>query len=200
MIKKQASLLVFTKTPIPGSVKTRLVPVTGEARAAAIHTELLRRTLATARRSSIRDMELWCAPTTEHRTLRDYAGFFALTLKTQTGTDLGERMCFAMEQALEANRRVALIGSDCIDLTAADIDLALDQLAAGSDVVLGPALDGGYYLVGLSRLYRQLFSGIEWGTDRVLRETRERVAQSGLKLYELPARRDFDRPKDLRYL
>ena len=109
-------------------------------------------------------------------------------------------MCFAMEQALRVYRHVALVGSDCMDLAVADIDLALEQLVAGNDVVLGPALDGGYYLIGLSRLYRQLFTGIEWGTDRVLEETRERVAQSGLKLYELPVRRDLDRPEDLRYL
>jgi glycosyltransferase A (GT-A) superfamily protein (DUF2064 family) len=86
-----------------------------------------------------------------------------------------------------------------MDLAASDINLAMEQLAAGTDVVLGPALDGGYYLVGISGLYRQLFAGIKWGTDRVLQDTRERVAQLGLKLYELPVRRDLDRPEDLHY-
>ena len=160
----------------------------------------MQRTLETVRASTADDIELWCTPTTQHPVLLDLADRFSLSLQTQAGAGLGERMCFAMEQALQVYRRVALVGSDCVDLAEADIDIALEQLAAGTDVVLGPAHDGGYYLVGLSRLYRQLFAGIKWGTDRVLEDTRKRVAQSGLKLYELPVRRDLDRPEDLRYL
>ena len=193
-------MLVFTRAPVPGQVKTRLLSVMDAQRAAAIQAGLLQRTLETARRSTADDIELWCTPTTHHPVLRDLERRFPLALRRQTGADLGERMSSAMEQTLERYRRVALVGSDCMDLAAADIDLALEQLAAGIDVVLGPALDGGYYLVGLSGLHPQLFAGIEWGTNRVLEETRERVAQSGLKLYELPARRDLDRPEDLRYL
>ena len=200
IISQKTALLVFTRTPDPGSVKTRLLSVMDAQRAVTIQAGLLQRTLETARASTADNIELWCTPTTQHPVLLELKDRFSLTLQTQAGADLGERMCFAMEQALRAYRHVALIGSDCMDLAAADIDLALEQLAAGTDVVLGPALDGGYYLVGLSRLYRQLFAGIKWGTDRVLEETRERVAQSGLKLHELPVRRDLDRPEDLRYL
>lgn len=199
-VEQKTALLVFTRTPDPGSVKTRLLSVMDAPRAAAIQAGLLQRTLETARASTTDDIELWCTPTTHHPLLLELEDRFSLALRAQAGAGLGERMCFAMEQALRGYRHVALIGSDCMDLAAADIDLAMEQLAAGIDVVLGPALDGGYYLIGLSRLYRQLFTGIEWGTDRVLEETRERVAQSGLKLFELPARRDLDRPEDLRYL
>ena len=123
-----------------------------------------------------------------------------MALRTQTGADLGERMYFAMEQTLDNYRHVMLAGSDCIDLAVADLDLAREKLVEGYDVVLGPSLDGGYHLIGLSRLYRELFTGIEWGTDRVLQDTRERVAQLDLKLYELPERRDLDRPEELKYL
>ena len=118
----------------------------------------------------------------------------------QDGADLGERMFFAMEQALKTCRHALLIGGDCIDLDVSDIDLALDNLSGGCDIVLGPAHDGGYYLIGLSRPYRQLFTEVEWGTERVLQVTRERVALLNLKLYKLPVRRDLDRPEDLRYL
>ena len=199
-IKQDTALLVFTRTPVPGQVKTRLLSVMDAQQAAAIQVELLQRTLDAARGSRVDHIELWCTPTTQHPVLRDLEHRFSLTLRTQQGEDLGVRMCFAMEQALERYRHVVLVGSDCIDLVTADIDLALEQLAAGTDVVLGPAMDGGYYLVGLSRSCGQLFAGIEWGTGRVLRDTRGRVAQSGLSLYELPARRDLDRPDDLRYL
>ena len=199
-VEQKTALLVFTRTPDPGSVKTRLLSVMDAQRAVAIQAGLLQRTLETARASTADDIELWCTPTTQHPVLLEFEDRFSLTLRPQAGADLGERMCFAMEQALQVYRHVALVGSDCMDLAAADIDIALGQLAAGTDVVLGPALDGGYYLVGLSRLYRQLFAGIKWGTDQVLEDTRERVAQLGLRLYELPARRDLDRPEDLRYL
>ena len=192
-------MLVFTRTPHPGSVKTRLLSVMDAPRAAAIQVDLLQRTLETARASAVNDIELWCTPTTQHPVLLELEDRFSTTLRKQSGAGLGERMHFAMEQALGGYRHVALIGSDCMDLAASDIDLAVEQLAAGTDVVLGPALDGGYYLVGLSRHYRQLFADIEWGTDKVLQATRERVAQLGLTLYELPPRRDLDRPEDLDY-
>ena len=198
-VERKTALLVFTRTPDPGSVKTRLLSVMDAPRAAAIQAGLLQRTLETARASAADAIELWCTPTTQHPVLLELEDRFSLALRTQSGAGLGERMCSALEQALGRYRHVALVGSDCMDLAAADIDLALEQLAAGTDVVLGPALDGGYYLIGLSRLYRQLFAGIEWGTNRVLEETRERAVRPGLKLFELPVRRDLDRPEDLRY-
>ncbi|MCY4339605.1 MAG: TIGR04282 family arsenosugar biosynthesis glycosyltransferase [Gammaproteobacteria bacterium] len=198
-IIEQTALLVFTKTPIPGAVKTRLLSVMDAQQAAAIHTELLRFTLEVARRSAASAVELWCTPTRQHPLLQDLARRFAVTLQTQSGADLGARICAAMTQTLASYRHVLLVGSDCIDLSPEDINLALEQLAAGSDVALGPAFDGGYYLIGLSRPQRRLFEGINWGTDRVLQQTRKRVAQLGLSLFELPQRRDLDRPEDLRY-
>ena len=200
IIEKAAVLLVFTRTPVPGRVKARLLPAIDIAQAVTIHVELLRRTLETASHSSAVDIELWCTPTTRHPVLSDLEEMYSLTLQTQTGADLGERMCFAMEQAMDHYRQALLIGSDCVDLTTGDIDLALEKMNQGYDVVLGPASDGGYYLIGLTRLYRQLFMDIAWGTDAVLGKTRERVAQLRLQLYELPERHDIDRPEDLRYM
>lgn len=198
-IIERSALLVFTKTPIPGHVKTRLLSVMEAEQAADIHNELLRYTLDTACNSAVDEIELWCTPSSRHPLLFDLGRRFSLRLRTQSGADLGARMCFAMERALESYRHVILIGSDCIDLTPEDINLAREQLAAGRDVVLGPALDGGYYLIGLSGLHRRLFDGIEWGSDRVLQQTRRRISQLGLSLYELPERRDLDRPEDLHW-
>ena len=200
IIETTARLLVFTRTPVSGGVKTRLSSALGDQEAVAVHTGLLRRTLEQARRTRIADIELWCTPTTRHPVLADLGENFAVELCMQAGADLGERMYFAMEQTLKTCRHALLIGSDCINLSDADIDLALDKLVEGYDVVLGPAFDGGYYLIGLSRLQRQLFTDIAWGTERVLPVTRERAAQLELKLFELPVRRDLDRPEDLRYL
>ena len=199
-VERKTALLVFTRTPDPGNVKTRLLSVMDAPRAAAIQAGLLQRTLETARASAADDIELWCTPTTQHPALLELEDRFALTLRTQAGAGLGERMCFALEQGLRSYRHVALVGSDCMDLAAADIDLALEQLAAGTDVVLGPAMDGGYYLVALGRLYPQLFRDIAWGTGAVMAQTRAQAAQLKLKLYELPVRRDLDRPEDLAYM
>ena len=199
-VERKTALLVFTRTPDPGNVKTRLLSVMDAPRAAAIQAGLLQRTLETARASAADDIELWCTPTTQHPALLELEDRFALTLRTQAGAGLGERMCFALERALQGYRHVALVGSDCMDLAAADIDLALVQLAAGTDVVLGPAMDGGYYLVALGRLYPQLFRDIAWGTGAVMAQTRAQAAQLKLKLYELPVRRDLDRPEDLAYM
>ena len=199
-VERKTALLVFTRAPEPGSVKTRLLSVLDAPRAAAIQAGLLQRTLETARASAADDIELWCTPTTQHPVLLELEDRFSLALRTQAGAGLGERICSAMDQALRVYRHVALVGSDCMDLAAADIDLALEQLAAGTDVVLGPAMDGGYYLIGLSRLYRQLFTDIAWGTGAVLAQTRTKAAQLKLKLHELPVRRDLDRPEDLDYM
>ena len=199
-IKTQTALLIFAKAPVPGQVKTRLIPALGATRAAEIHSELLRQTLATARRSSIRDLTLCCAPDARHPTLLEYAERFSLKLEEQIDGDLGERMRFALEQALQDCRQALLIGSDCAELTEFDLDLAQRKLAEGCEVVLGPAHDCGYYLIGMKSPRRQLFTGIEWGTDRVLTETRKRITQLNLKRFELPARRDIDRPEDLEWL
>ena len=114
-------------------MKTRLLAVTSPEQAAAIAVELLRRTLDTARRSSVRDIELWCTPTTRHSTLVELGEDFSMALQTQTGADLGERMFSAVEQSLDNYRHVMLAGSDCIDLAVADLDLAREKLAEGYD-------------------------------------------------------------------
>ena len=199
-IKAQTALLIFAKAPVPGQVKTRLIPALGATGATEIHNELLRQTLATARRSSIRALTLCCAPDARHPALLEYAERFALRLEDQVDGDLGERMRFALEQALQDHRQALLIGSDCVELTEFDLDLARRKLAEGCEVVLGPAHDHGYYLIGMTVARRQLFAGIEWGTDRVLAETRKRITQLNLKRFELPARRDIDRPEDLEWL
>lgn len=199
-IKTQTALLIFAKAPVPGQVKTRLIPALGATRATEIHNELLRQTLATARRSSIQALTLCCAPDARHPTLLEYAERFSLRLEEQVGGDLGERMYFALEQALQDHRQALLIGSDCAELTEFDLDLACRKLTEGWEVVLGPARDHGYYLIGVTAARRQLFTGIEWGTDRVLAETRKRITQLNLKHFELPARRDIDRPEDLEWL
>lgn len=121
----------------------------------------------------------------------------------QGGGDLGERMKRLLQRLLGANDRAVLVGADCPELTAAAVDDALRRLAE-CHAVMGPAADGGYYLIGLRGPWRDgydgLFDGIDWGTEIVAEQTRRAASEAGLRLVELDVRHDVDRPEDLRRL
>lgn len=198
--KSDTRLLVFTKAPRPGAVKTRLIPLLGEAGSAALHRQLIRYTLATASEAGLGDVELHCAPDASDAFLRDCADRYSALLVAQAGGDLGRRMAAAFERALAQSRYAILIGTDCPVLAANDLNDARDALAAGADAVFAPAEDGGYALVGLARCDRRLFEGISWGEASVMNQTRERLSQLGWRWRELKTVWDVDRPEDYRRL
>lgn len=189
-------ILVFTRAPVPGQAKTRLIPSLGETGAAHLHAGLLERTLATASQVSA-DLQLWCSPDTSHPVLGHCSSAFGVSLHEQCAGDLGRRMAVALEQALETYGRAILVGTDCPDLSAAAMTTALYRLQAGDDWVIGPARDGGYYLIGTSMMTRAAFAGVDWGSDRVYRQTRERLEGLGLSWSALATRQDMDTPEDL---
>lgn len=193
-LSETGRVLVFARAPVPGASKTRLVPALGAAGAAALSERLLLRTLSVARGHAL---ELWCIPSTAHPVFAHCGREFGLELRSQRGADLGERMAAALEDALARAPWAVLIGTDCPELTAGDLRRAAQVLQEGADAVLGPAADGGYYLIGLRRPLANLFPGVPWGTDAVLAETRRRLGESGCHWEELPVRRDLDRPEDL---
>jgi len=177
-------------------VKTRLAARIGASAAAELHARLVRRTLDTATRAAIGPVELWCASSAEEAFFHEMDREFGASRFTQSTGDLGERMSQAVAQALGRASCVVLIGTDCPDLTPTDLREASAALAAGADVVLGPAEDGGYYLIGQRHNEPRVFEGIAWSTDRVLAQTRQRLAALGLHWQELPERWDLDRPED----
>ncbi|MDX1433436.1 MAG: TIGR04282 family arsenosugar biosynthesis glycosyltransferase [Gammaproteobacteria bacterium] len=193
----RVTVLVFTRTPIAGRVKTRLVPALGAHGAVRLHRTMLRRTVACAVEAGIGRVELWCAPSIEHPWLAEIAATFGVALERQTDGDLGMRMHHALRSACADGRGALLVGSDCPGLQSEDLRQAADALGEGADAVLGPALDGGYYLVGVRRSDSSLFSGVEWGSAGVLDATRERLRALGWRWRELGVRRDVDRPEDL---
>lgn len=177
-------IIVFAKAPVAGEAKTRLIPALGALRAARLHAELVRHALRTARAAR-------CGPVELHLTRRHSLFKGA---KLQRGRDLGERM----HRALCGRRNAILIGTDCPMLAPADLRRALRWLRAGYDAVLAPAEDGGYALIGLKRSSPELFTAIEWGSERVYRETAKRLA--GLRWRALRTVWDVDRPADLERL
>jgi rSAM/selenodomain-associated transferase 1 len=190
-----ARIIVFAKAPRPGAAKTRLIPVLGRDGAAALHARLIEHTLATAKSAGIGPVELHGAPASDP-SLRACALRHQVALVDQSVGDLGERMRCAFERALADARNVLLIGSDCPALEARHLRSATDALAEGCDAAFAPTEDGGYALVGLTRLDPSLFSNITWSTAAVMGETRSRLAGLGWQWLELETLWDVDRPED----
>jgi rSAM/selenodomain-associated transferase 1 len=193
----EARLLVFAKAPVPGQVKTRLIPVLGETEAARLHERLVRQTLDVATWAQLAPISLWCSPTPDHPFFQDCCQTYGVRLHLQEGNDLGGRMAHAFEETLKESTTAVLIGTDCPGLSAKDLKMAFEALQHGFDAVLGPAEDGGYVLIGLRRPVPELFVNMPWGSERVLSETRVRLQALGLRFSELAEHWDVDRPEDL---
>ncbi len=177
-------VLVFSRAPVPGRVKTRLAARLGDWGAARLHLRLTRRALRTARAAACGPVELYV--TARHQAFpRNEKKFL------QRGNNLGERMY----RALHRHKRAIVIGTDCPALRAADLRAAARRLRAGYRVVLAPAEDGGYVLIGAHRPPRALFDGIAWGGPDVFAQTLRRLR--GLRWSTLRTLWDVDRPEDL---
>jgi len=190
-------LLVFAKAPVPGHAKTRLIPALGAAGAAALQKQLLQRTLRLASGLGLGpDLQLWCSPNADHPAFVDAMQDYSCSCRVQQGNDLGERMAHALEQALRQYQKAVVIGTDCPELGVGNLREAFELLAS-HDAVIGPAADGGYYLIGLRWFEVSLFQGIDWGSEHVLAQSCQRFRQAGLNYGKLPMLRDLDRPEDL---
>lgn len=189
-------ILVFAKAPVPGTVKTRLLPALDAQDAAALQHALLRHTLATVCAMPY-PVELWCSPDAGHPAFGELRAQFAVALAVQRGADLGERMAFACNDALQRAQHVIIVGCDCPTLTGADLQTAAAHLRHDSDVVLGPARDGGYWLIGLCRFDAALFTDVPWGSAAVLTTTIQRLRDLRWRWQLLTERGDIDRPTDL---
>ena len=197
-IRAGSRIAVFAKAPIAGEVKTRLIPALGEDGAAALHRALVMHAIETAVGAGIGPVELWCAPDAGHPFFAACSRCCGVTLAAQGEGDLGARMQLAFEKMLGEGGRALLVGSDVPAMTPEYLRAADAALAQGHDAVLGPAEDGGYVLIGLSRVDAGLFENIRWSAPDVLAVTRSRIARLGWRYLELPALWDVDRPEDLR--
>ena len=158
-------IIVFAKAPLAGQAKTRLIPRLGAWRAARLHERLTRHAVRTA---------LLTGDDVEVHGTRGHAFFRSLEVpfRLQRGRDLGERM----HRAFSRNPGAILIGTDCPELTPADLRRAARFLSAGYDAVLAPAQDGGYALIGLKKSSMEFFRGIAWSGERVYGDTVARLA------------------------
>ncbi len=181
-------LVLFTRYPEAGKAKTRLIPALGDAGAAAVHKRLAERTVSVMRESGL--------PVEIRYTGASQNAFEAwlgedLSFVEQGGGDLGDRLRDAGQDT-----PVIFVGADCPDLRADLLVQAADALE-NTEVVIGPAEDGGYWLIGLAAPHDWLFSDMEWGTEAVLPETLRRLEAKHMSPVRLETLADCDRPEDL---
>lgn len=191
-----ARLLIMSKAPDPGQVKTRLIPLLGVETTTRLYAGLVRSCLDMSTTAGLCPVELWCSPSTAHPFFHQCRADFPVNLHCQSSGDLGQRMSDALQSALQHARHAILIGADCPGLTSADLAQALELLARGTDVVLGPAADGGYYLIGMNTRHGFLFEDMPWSTAAVLQLTEQRLREHNLQWQQLDMHRDLDTPDD----
>lgn len=201
----RTALVVFAKAPIPGQVKTRLCPPLTPDEAATLHGSFVLDTLertkaAVAKLKLPLDRYLACAPSSALVFFQIMEERQGVALIDQVGEDVGARMRQAFDSLFARGyRRVIIVGTDIPSLPLDHYQQALTLLDS-HDLVLGPAFDGGYYLIGLKRATPELFTGIPWSTDLVLAATQEKAAKLGLATALLPAWRDVDTIADVQAL
>ena len=191
-------LIIFTRYPEPGKTKTRLIPLLGAEGAARFQRQMTEQTLA-----QVKELKAFRPLSVEvhfaggnQQLMQDWLGS-DIIYRQQSQGDLGRRMALAFKESFSAGMTgVVIIGTDCPDLNAQLMVKAFHALEQ-NDLVLGPALDGGYYLIGLRRLIPELFTGISWSTAEVLEQT-IRIAERWMQAIAfLPLLNDIDRPEDL---
>jgi len=189
------ALIIFVRNPIPGRVKTRLAADIGAQKAEDVYRQLLLHTYQLTQTLSIKkyvyysdfipDADIWDTDCYEKR--------------TQVGEDLGQRMQHALNAVLGAHTHVVLIGSDTADLDKETLIESYESLHF-VDVVVGPATDGGYYLLGCKKPHLQIFDNIAWSTDEVFSDTRHHLLGHLLDFKILQKKSDIDTLQDLQRL
>ena len=179
-------IALFARYPTPGKAKTRLIPALGAEGAAQLHRRLVERTIATVREAAV-PFTVWFTGAPR----ADFAAWLGddVALAEQSEGDLGERLVRVSAPAI-------LLGADIPALCPEHLQQAAACVAAGR-AVIGPALDGGYYLLGFSKPVPFVFTQMDWGTHKVLEETLARLAGHGIQPEMLDALGDCDRPEDL---
>lgn len=196
-VQKQ-HLIIFTRYPEPGKTKTRLIPALGNVGAAKVQQQMTEYTLL-----QVQELQKAIGISVEVRfaggtvqLMQDWLGL-ELLYQSQGEGDLGSRMERSLFDAFQKSAEyVIIIGSDCPGVTSQILATAFQQLQS-VDLVLGPAIDGGYYLIGLRRFIPELFTNIDWGTSLVLQQTVAIAEKLGVSHTYLPALADVDRPEDL---
>lgn len=192
------AVIMFMRAPLQGKVKTRLAKTLGDEKAAEFYRRCIESMVAEicGLPEEVKRYVLFDGPVHGYQTDRLIDLGFGLAM--QEGGNLGQRLSSAFNMILEKiARKVVIVASDVPDLTRGIIQGALDSLD-DSDVSIGPCHDGGYYLIGMKELHRELFNDISWSTGQVYKQTLDAAKKKGLVISELPILVDIDTEADLR--
>ncbi len=195
-----SKILIFARSPIIGAVKKRLIPTLGPKGAFIFHKKCIQYTLEKRCKSDIAPVLLYITSRGSKNFFSKIVRDFPVNIFYQKGNNLGERMYHAAKEQIIDTTSIILIGTDAPALKNQDIETALLKLSNQCDIVMQPAEDGGYVLLGMKKIYKKLFIDIPWGTSAVADITRDRCKELGVKLIELSECWDIDRPSDLKRL
>lgn len=188
------ALIIFVRNPILGQVKTRLAATMGDEKALAIYQFLLAHTKRIVEKSSATKFVFYADFINQNDLWNGY------DKKMQQGNDLGEKMENAFETVLELGfKKVCIIGSDCYELSTAIIADAFESLNVFATII-GPANDGGYYLLGVHAPMKNIFSNIVWSTEQVFTQTKKLIEQQEYSLHLLTALNDVDEEADINFI
>lgn len=190
-------ILIFTKPPLAGKCKSRLIPALGEEGAAELQARLLKKIIKDLSDFNLCPFEIWQSEESSYFSDSFREQKINISIYTQQGDTLGERMFNAMQMALQKVSNVIIIGADCVLYSQAYIKKAISYLGSVSSLVIGPATDGGYVLIGASQLFPSVFENINWGTNRVFEQTLLTAQNKGITCHILTELWDIDTPADL---
>jgi rSAM/selenodomain-associated transferase 1 len=195
--RKEPTLIVFARKPVKGKVKSRLVKVIGCYRAMEVYRSLLISTLRELQ--TIRGVRkiLMVANPLDIGWFRQQSFCSHWVVRSQTAGNLGRRMQQAFNYELRRSASVVLVGSDIAGIQATAVLQAFTLLEEGVGTVIGPAVDGGYWLLGRSDRDADIFKGISWGSSQVFSETKSKLESAGSSYCEIQERRDIDNGSDL---
>lgn len=197
-LNARIGVAILARAPIPGQTKTRLIPALGAEGAAHLQRWLLQRTVAMALVADVGPVSLWCAGDPTHPDFAVCRAFGSVALRRQPEGDLGERMLKAVECS-STPAGTLVIGTDCPAMRPMHLRKAA-QVLGESDAVAIPVEDGGYALIGTQKPAPELFAGIDWGSERVMSQTRQRLASMGWRWSEPDLLWDVDLPRDIERL
>lgn len=190
-------LYLFAKAPVAGHVKRRMCPPLDEVQSARVALAMLNHTTAAVERGWFGQRVLNVTPDLSHSAFESYQGSIKWQSRVQIQADLGERMREVLQEGIEAYGAAAVLGTDIPAIDVGVLREVFRALQAGEQVV-GPSLDGGFYLLGLREMPADLFKGIEWGTDGVYAKLMENAGLLDIKLESLPTLSDCDHIEELK--
>lgn len=198
MSSNHTAFLIFAKRPETGKVKTRLGQSIGMDSAAKLYHEMTKTCVKRYRRIASADCILYYDPPEEKAFFEEEFGQVALCIPQPPG-GLGERLAAGFKTCLKSYHNVIALGTDSPDLPLEHLEAAIQALAK-HDVAIGPANDGGYYFIGMSRFLSQLFEDIDWSSGRELSQTLQKCDAMALRVFQAPIWRDIDEQADLEAL